>query len=62
MNDCIGSTGPVLFERETKSGIYEGYMTNYVKVRAKSPEDISHKILQVKITGAESDALVGEIQ
>lgn len=62
MNGCIGTTGPVLFERETKNGIYEGYMTNYVKVRAKSPEDISHKILQVKITGAENDALVGEIQ
>ena len=61
MESCVGSTAGVLFEREAKEGIYEGHMTNYVKVRAKSEKDISGQILDVKITGTDKDVLLGEI-
>lgn len=43
------TTQSVLFEQHIGDGIYEGHMTNYIKVRMESCEDISHKILNVKL-------------
>lgn len=39
----------VLFEQHLGDGVYEGHMTNYIKVKMKSDEDISHKILDVQL-------------
>ena len=61
MSHCVGNTYPVLFEKKSGDNFYEGHMTNYVKVKVKSDKDISHKILDVKITDIVGDALVGEV-
>ena len=38
----------VLFEEE-HDGVYYGYTTNYIRVKAKSNEDLTNKIKKVKI-------------
>ena len=55
-----GRTEPVLFERECKPGVYEGYTENYTPVKAESEKDLSGQIVPVKITGALSDCCLGE--
>lgn len=49
-NSVIGSTYPVLFEREVEKGVFEGYTPNYIAVRIKSKSDISHHILNVTLS------------
>lgn len=57
----IGLTEPVLFEREFKQGVYEGYTENYTPVRAASGKDISGKIISVKIQDVFDEFCTGEI-
>ncbi len=45
------NTYNVLFEREVKKGIYEGYTENYIEVYKHSDTDISGKILQLSDIG-----------
>ena len=45
----INKTVPVLFERQKEDGSYEGHTTNYINVSVKSEENISNKILNVKL-------------
>ena len=55
-----GKTLSVLFETE-KNGIYEGYTKNYSRVEVKSKENISGKILNVKIISSDNEKCFGEI-
>ena len=48
-------------EREISEGVFEGHMTNYIKVHVKFAEDISKKIIDVKIEKCEKDYLVAKI-
>lgn len=57
LRSYIGKTVSVLAERQIKDGIYEGHMTNYIKVHVKSNTDISKKIVTVKTDGEEKDFL-----
>lgn len=57
----VGKTCEVLFEQEIKDGVYEGHMTNYVKVHVKSGNEISGKFMNVRIDSVRGDALVGEL-
>lgn len=57
----IGKTFPVLFER-CADGLAEGYTPNYSKVLVKSNDNLSGRILDVKITSAEKDYCIGEIE
>lgn len=61
MNCFVGKTFPVLFERKLDDGSYEGHMTNYVKVHAPSFNDVSHKIIPVKIVSHNNGVAYGEI-
>ena len=61
MDQFIGNRMEVLFE-ENKDGYYEGYTTNYIRVKAKSSKDIQGEILPVKIKERENDILIGEIE
>ena len=61
LNKQVGKTYKVLFENKVENGIYEGYTTNYVPVKIKNFQDISGKILNVKITRAFQDYCVGEL-
>ncbi len=58
---CVGKIFPVLFERKVADGIYKGHMSNYVRVRARSTEDISHKILDVALVSYDSKGAEGKI-
>ena len=52
-----GQTLPVLFEEE-KDGRWQGHAPNYALVRVKG-ERLHNRLLNVKITGAEGEALTG---
>ena len=56
----VGKTAEVLFEQEVKKGIFEGHMTNYVKVHMKSDEDLSGKFVNVNIVSVKGDCLIAE--
>ncbi len=56
----VGKEGEVLFEQEIKKGIYEGHLTNYVKVHIKSDEDLSGAFKTVKFTSFKDDYLICE--
>jgi len=48
-NNFVGKTVSVLVERSIGENLYEGHMTNYVKVVVPSDKDISHTIVDVQI-------------
>lgn len=60
LESYVGKTAEVLFEQEVKDGIYEGHMTNYVKVHMKSHEDISGKFLNVTLKSVKGDYIIAE--
>lgn len=62
LKSFVGSVQEVLFERNTKDDIYEGHMSNYIKVKVKSPSDISRKMINVKITDYTGDYLIGDLE
>lgn len=60
-SEFLGNIVDVLFEEE-KNGFYEGYTTNYIRVKSKSNNNIQGKILPVNITEKENDFLMGKIE
>lgn len=54
----IGKESEVLFER-TKDGFYEGYTSNYLRVKHQSDNDLSNQILKMRFNGVQGDKLVG---
>ena len=61
-NKQVGLKEPVLFERECKPGVYEGYTENYTPVHAACSEKIGGKILPVTVTAAYGDYCAGRIE
>ena len=59
LSEFIGAKKEVLFERKAKDGLFEGHMSNYICVKVKSDEDISHKFKNVKITSVEDGVAIG---
>lgn len=57
----IGETKEVLFERKTKDGFLEGHLSNYICVRVKSGEDLSHKFALVKIDSVKDGIAYGDL-
>jgi len=55
----IGKDSKVLFERE-KDGYFEGYTSNYVRVKIKSDKNLKNTIVSMKLTEMEGNKLVGE--
>lgn len=54
LNSYIGKEVEVLFEEKEKGeDFYKGHTANYIMVKRKSEEDLSNKIVKVKVTGAE---------
>jgi threonylcarbamoyladenosine tRNA methylthiotransferase MtaB len=45
----IGQTRPVLWERQDSKGIWSGLTDNYIKVYTKSSDDLTNKLLPVKL-------------
>lgn len=48
LNNNIGKTVPVLFE-DMENGFWQGHTTNYIKVLAKSDENLNNKMVDVKL-------------
>jgi len=57
----IGETSEVLFEFRNKSGLYEGYTTNFVRVQVESSIDLKNSIKAVKIVDVENGKATGVI-
>ena len=56
----IGKTPSVLFET-AKGDVQEGYTENYTRVRIKSKNRLTGRILPVLITGAENEYCTSEL-
>ena len=60
LNSLVGQTIEVLFETEEK-GKWVGYTKNYARVETTSKENLSGKLLNVKIISAFGETVEGEI-
>ena len=60
MEKCIGQVYPVLFEQPSGRH-FSGHAPNYMEVLVDTKEDLHNRVLPVRITGTEGDALLGEI-
>ena len=57
----IGRSMPVLWEQQS-GGIWSGYTANYIKVYTKSSEDLSNRIIPVKLKKLyKGDGVLGEM-
>ncbi len=56
----IGNIYPVLFETQ-ENGLCDGYTPNYTRVVVKSKQQLTGKILNVKIIKIENDYCIGEL-
>jgi threonylcarbamoyladenosine tRNA methylthiotransferase MtaB len=58
--NMVGKITSVLFESET-DGIWEGYCSQYLRIRVKSKENLRNTILPVRLVGYTGRNIVGEI-
>ncbi len=56
-----GTQMPVLVERHIGDNMYEGHMTNYIKVHIQSDIDISHKIVNVTVDNCKNGVAYGKL-
>lgn len=61
LNSQVGLNEQVLFESKTHDGYYEGYTKNYTPIRVKSEDNISGKVLNVKVIEARDEFCIGEL-
>jgi len=52
---------PVLWEKQSPAGIWSGLTANYIKVYTKSSEDLTNKLLPVKLMEVSGDGVSGEV-
>ncbi len=55
----LGQLIPVLWEMKS-DGIWSGLTSNYIKVYGKSNEDLTNKLLSVKLIKTKGDGMWGE--
>ena len=56
----LGRTMPVLWEKQA-DGIWSGLTDNYIKVYARSSEDLTNKLLPVKLVEIRGDGVWGRM-
>ena len=56
----LGRTMMVLWEKQT-GGIWSGLTDNYIKVYARSSEDLTNKLLPVKLMEVRGDGVWGRM-
>jgi len=56
----LGKTMPVLWEKQS-AGIWSGLTDNYIKVYTRSDEDLTNKLLPVKLVEVREDGVWGEV-
>lgn len=57
----INTTNSVLFEKRDKNGFFEGYTTNYIRVKVDTIENLENEIRDVRLTKFENGELIGEL-
>ncbi|HLS54057.1 MAG TPA: tRNA (N(6)-L-threonylcarbamoyladenosine(37)-C(2))-methylthiotransferase MtaB [Tissierellaceae bacterium] len=59
----INSHMEVLYEVEDENnpGVFEGYTSNYIRVKTKSDEDLVGQILRTQIVDSKGDILIGKL-
>ncbi len=57
----LGKTMTVLWEKQSEDGIWSGHTDNYIKVYTKSSEDLTNKLLSVKLVKVSGDGVWGVI-
>ncbi len=57
----LGQTTPVLWESETEPGVWNGLTANYLRVFTRSKEDLTNRLLPVKLIAEHSRGLLGEL-
>ena len=60
-DSMLDKTVTVLFEQESAEGLWEGLSGNYVRVYAKSEENLSGKIRKITLKDLYKDGMIGEI-
>jgi len=59
LKNCVGNVYPVLFE-QLKGNLFSGHAPNYMEVLVDG-EDLHNQVKNVRITGVDGEALLGEI-
>ena len=62
LDSFVGKVMPVLFERKINEDVYDGHLANYIQIMCKSKIDLTHKIVNVKITSHKNGIAYGEAQ
>jgi threonylcarbamoyladenosine tRNA methylthiotransferase MtaB len=57
--EMVGKETEVLFEHET-DGFWEGYSSNYLRVKVKSTSDLKNEVRRVRITSSSSGKLTAD--
>lgn len=57
----LGRTVTVLWEKETKDGIWSGLSDNYVRVLARSGGQLRNRLAKARLIGRRKDSLWGEL-
>ncbi len=57
----LGRVEPVLFETRRRDGLFEGYTKNYTQVYVETDEDISNKLLDVRLNELMGQGCRGDI-
>ncbi len=52
----------VLWEQQSEAGVWSGLTGNYIKVYTRSNEDLTNKLLPVKLKEIRRDGMWGEIE
>ena len=59
--EYLGRTKEVLFEERKNDGTFTGFTDNYIKVAVKTDDDLSNKILPVKLESLNGKVVNGKI-
>ena len=57
----LGRTMTVLWEKQSDDGVWSGHTDNYIKVYTRSDEDLTNKLLPVKLVEVRGDGVWGEV-
>lgn len=60
MKGLLGKNTEVLFENEIEEGVFQGYTKTYIPVRIKSKNNLTGKLMTVKITAYKNDYCIAE--
>ncbi|MFC1987862.1 tRNA (N(6)-L-threonylcarbamoyladenosine(37)-C(2))-methylthiotransferase MtaB [Chloroflexota bacterium] len=57
-----GKIMPVLWEKQSGDGVWSGLTDNYIKVYARSDDDLTNKLLPAKLAEVRGDGVWGEVK